>query len=699
MKNEEQLEYIRILKALQELPFKIGKKSLIEFLQGKETPRIIKNRLYTLATYNTIDKPEHDLSQEIEKLIINGMIKLTASQENKFLKLLQITKKGEQEINDPQLYQKKTSYSFKEIETPITQEDLDLFDTTKNFLYSYNLEQKKAITSPAKNILCIAGAGSGKTAVLIKRIAFLIEYRLIQPEKILAITFTKKAKEQMRERLNKIPQAQGVTIETFNSFAEKILKANNRLVYDKPTTLLTYKDKITLINRALEKMNLSRSQALTYYFKEQKTKTQEQLFTIFVNDCFFIRDYFKSKNKPLQESEFISSEIKHKQAISMIVEIAGFISAAMKRYGLRTFNDKLLDTLHFFENNPQAIPQYEHILVDEYQDGNASQIKLLNFLDPQNLFVVGDPRQSIYGWRGSDIRYILNFAANHEPSQVITLTKNYRSKKKIINLINQAVSHMGFKDLESTKHEEGKLTLKECYSEQEEYDYIIQEIQKSSSPIFILARTNNQLNELAQKIKLQSIPFQIKTEENNLEEDESLPNLTLATIHAIKGLEAETVFVVGCNSHNFPCKGSEHPIVEMIKDEEYDKEEEERRLFYVALSRAKSNLHLTYTKKPTYFIKETMHRTIKGLDSQEKKHKEKSSLNNQNPLFEKLKNWRKEMSQEQNLPAYCILTNKTLQEIADKKPSDFDDLSTIQGMGEVKIERYGSQILRMVQEE
>ena len=137
----------------------------------------------------------------------------------------------------------------------------------------------------------------------------------------------------------------------------------------------------------------------------------------------------------------------------------------------------------------------------------------------------------------------------------------------------------------------------------------------------------------------------------------------------------------------------------MIKDEEYDKEEEERRLFYVALSRAKSNLHLTYTKKPTYFIKETMHRTIKGLDSQEKKHKEKSSLNNQNPLFEKLKNWRKEMSQEQNLPAYCILTNKTLQEIADKKPSDFDDLSTIQGMGEVKIERYGSQILRMVQEE
>src|SRR3989344_2885548 len=661
MKNEEQLEYIRILKALQELPFKIGKKSLIEFLQGKETPRIIKNRLYTLATYNTIDKPEHDLSQEIEKLIINGMIKLTASQENKFLKLLQLTKKGEQEINDPQLYQKKTSYSFKEIETPITQEDLDLFDTTKNFLYSYNLEQKKAITSPAKNILCIAGAGSGKTAVLIKRIAFLIEYRLIQPE--------------------------------------KILKANNRLVYDKPTTLLTYKDKITLINRALEKMNLSRSQALTYYFKEQKTKTQEQLLTIFVNDCFFIRDYFKSKNKPLQESEFISSEIKHKQAISMIVEIAGFISAAMKRYGLRTFNDQLLDTLHFFENNPQAIPQYEHILVDEYQDVNASQIKLLNFLDPQNLFVVGDPRQSIYGWRGSDIRYILNFAANHEPSQVITLTKNYRSKKKIINLINQAVSHMGFKDLESTKHEEGKLTLKECYSEQEEYDYIIQEIQKSSSPIFILARTNNQLNELAQKIKLQRIPFQIKTEENNLEEDESLPNLTLATIHAIKGLEAETVFVVGCNSHNFPCKGSEHPIIEMIKDEEYDKEEEERRLFYVALSRAKSNLHLTYTKKPTYFIKETMHRTIKGLDSQEKKHKEKSSLNNQNPLFEKLKNWRKEMSQEQNLPAYCILTNKTLQEIADKKPSDFDDLSTIQGMGEVKIERYGSQILRMVQEE
>jgi len=138
----------------------------------------------------------------------------------------------------------------------------------------------------------------------------------------------------------------------------------------------------------------------------------------------------------------------------------------------------------------------------------------------------------------------------------------------------------------------------------------------------------------------------------------------------------------------------------MVKVEEYDKEEEERRLFYVAISRAKTNLYLTYTKKPTYFIKENMIKIIKGLKSNtQNKLKENQAENQQDAdLLEKLKSWRKEISKEQNLPAYCIVNNKTLDEIKKNRPQDFYDLLKIGGMGEIKVERYGGQILRIVNE-
>jgi len=501
--QNKELEYLKILQALQDLPFKTGKKLLIDFLRGKETQSITKNRLHTLKTYNSSNQTENQISELIETLILNGLIKLVSLENNRFMKLLEITSKGLNELENPELYKRKISKNFKEKETEITEQDINVFKEFEEFLYNYNSEQKKAITSSKEKILCIAGAGSGKTSVLIKRIEFLMKYRSIKPEKILAITFTRKAKKEMQERLAKIHGMELVNIETFNSFSEKILQKYNDQIYDKPVKVLTYGEKIRMINLVLEKMNLSKSQALDVYFQQkQRMKTEEQLFNIFLNDCFFIRDYFRSKNKIIEESEFITTEEKRRASIKMIIEISGFIEAYMKKYGLRTFSDQLLDTIKFFKNNPEKIPEFKHILIDEYQDVNSTQIELLDLLGPKNLFAVGDPRQSIYGWRGSDIRYILNFTSHYQDPEIITLTKNYRSKKQIIQLMNESVNHMGFKNLESNSNEESNIQLLNFNSEDEEHEFIINQIMETNNKnIFILARTNNKLDELSKKLR------------------------------------------------------------------------------------------------------------------------------------------------------------------------------------------------------
>jgi len=127
--------------------------------------------------------------------------------------------------------------------------------------------------------------------------------------------------------------------------------------------------------------------------------------------------------------------------------------------------------------------------------------------------------------------------------------------------------------------------------------------------VFVLARTNRQLEELSRLMINANIPHILKTDDDFSKGIER-GKVTLSTIHSIKGLEAQLVFVIGCNSQNFPCKTSEHPVRELLKTYEYDKEEEERRLFYVAISRAKEKIILTYSKKPTYFITDEMMKII-----------------------------------------------------------------------------------------
>jgi DNA helicase-2/ATP-dependent DNA helicase PcrA len=200
--------------------------------------------------------------------------------------------------------------------------------------------------------------------------------------------------------------------------------------------------------------------------------------------------------------------------------------------------------------------------------------------------------------------------------------------------------------------------------------------------------------------------------------------ITLATIHAIKGLEAHTVFVVGCTMNNFPCRTTDHPVMEMIKVDEYDKEEEERRLFYVALSRAKEQLILTYTGTMTYFITAEMlqmldnrgsDRTgVKATVKNGRDDKRNMKLDNRgnidytmnknndyktnknNAIYSRLKQWRSETARANGVPAYMIINDKTILELLEKMPIELHELEEIYGLGPNKIKKYGEELLRLV---
>jgi DNA helicase-4 len=295
----------------------------------------------------------------------------------------------------------------------------------------------------------------------------------------------------------------------------------------------------------------------------------------------------------------------------------------MMTQGLRDYTDQLIDATKFLKENPDKVPNFEHILVDEYQDVNAIQIELLGLLSSrddlgdslaENIFVVGDPRQAIFGWRGADINYILNFEKNYGVVEVIHLTKNYRSAREIVEFMNHSIGEMGLPDLEGHHDFKAKIKIVDFDSEEDERNFVVRKILESEIPrdeIFVLARTNRQLMELSQMLKQRGISHVVKTDEVRNPKAIAKGEVTLATIHAIKGLEARNVFVIGCNEQNFPCKASDHPAIEMVKEDNYDKHEEEKRLFYVAISRAKEVLYLTYSgKKPTYFINDEMVRIV-----------------------------------------------------------------------------------------
>lgn len=695
-------DYLLVLNALRELPFSVGKKLLKDILRGNPHESVQKNRLDKLSCYGCLAYGEKEVDALIEKVILNHFVEIRPVPQKKYWKVLQLTPKGEQELRHPSLPQKQPGPGIEQ-PTLITPEDREAFKNFDFFLNKYNEEQKKAIISTNPHVLCIAGAGSGKTSVLTKRIAFLAQFRSVPAKNILAITFTRKAKHEMEKRLRTSAFAQGVHIETFNSFSEKILQRHNDLAYTTHVSMISFSEKIKLVGAGLKHLGLTREQAVHQYFTsaQQRLRTDDELWRGFINDLFSILDHYKNENKPLEHfAQHPHIPVSEKKTATMVYQLCSYIDTTMKTLGKRDFADQVIDCVRLFKEHPEIIPRYEHILIDEYQDINAVQISLIDLLQPANLFCVGDPRQSIFGWRGSRIDYILNFTSTYPSAEVISLRINYRSTQPLVELGNKAVQHLKLPDLSSgTKQNKKDVSLHRFESQAQEFSFIIDQIKQSENlhhDIFVLARTNKLLLELAEQVKKEKIDFVLRSDEIKRPAIDKHNAITLATVHAIKGLEAKEVFIAGCQSNQFPCRTSDHPVVDLIKNGSYDKEEEERRLFYVALSRAKEKVVFTYTGNHlTRFFTNDMKQLVGAGYNRTLTEHAPTKLTGD--LMLDLKQWRRELSLKHNTPAYTILNDATLQEIVHQQPLTLDELEDIKGMGPVKVQKYGQGILDLVQ--
>jgi len=694
--KKEEFPHISVLSLIRELSFPVGKKLLAQVLKGEISPKIKKLNLHVKTKFGSLDLYSFkDIYDLLDLMISKNLIEITRSGISNNYPVVSITKKGLEELKSPSDL-KKVYHMKDEKISQITDQDKEIFKAFGSFLEKYNDEQKKAIIDPSNRILCIAGAGTGKTTVLTKRIEFLANLKGVDTNKILAITFTRKAKQEMIFRLSRLIPGHSVMVETFNSFCEKILRKNEELAYGKCCKVVSFKEKINLINKALKKTGHNLEGALEIYFYPKKVTEEEKtnMFFTFIRDVFSIMDHFHNNKRPIADfMEMIKNKpaSDDKQTAYFIYNLIKYIQEMKKENGLRDYTDQIVHATRLFEDNPDVIPKFEHILVDEYQDVNKIQVNLLDILKPDNLFVVGDPRQSIYGWRGSKIKYILGFTDKHPESKVIQLTRNYRSAKNIVDVSNDIITPMNLLPLEPVLDDEKPVVMIKHGNEKSESLFIAQSILSQDikrKNIFVLARTNKQLDNISFVFDQQGIKYLKRTVED--EKQDTMPSedeITLSTVHAIKGLEAELVYMIGVNSNMYPCLNSDHPVIEIAKsDEYYDKYDEELRLLYVGLTRAKKQLVISYNNNLSRFITPDIKNRMTTVQN--------NSLDNSpKDMITKLREWRTEIAQRENIPPYMVFPDKTLLELAEFLPMSLSELKEIYGMGPGKISKYGEEIL------
>lgn len=699
--------HVMVLEAIESLQFNIGRKFLTEILIGKETERVLKHNFNKNKYFGCLAFTENEVQRLLNEMEFKRYIEIKKPDPNKFYKVICLTEIGKKEI----VGGNKSIDKIQLVGEAVTEEDKKKFSFLGDFLNGLNDFQKKAVIDASKKILCIAGAGTGKTKVLTKRIEFLSRLKNVDDDKILAITFTRKARKEMIERLNKTIPGNNFHIETFNSFCEKMLIKNGHLIYSKPYRVLDFRKKILLINHILKEIGHTQESATHLYYSHKKyiSEDKKTLYLRFINDLFAVMDHYRNMKMDFKDLRDIVENIGYadKEVATLVLKMIEGIMKYKKELGYRDYTDQIVHVMKLFSDFPECIPKFEHILVDEYQDVNNIQIALIDCLNSENLFAVGDPRQSIFGWRGSNIGHVTGFKDAHPESKILELKINYRSNEGIIKVLNSVICPMKMPDItccEDNKSSEKNVLLLEHDSEEKEQLFVAQHIlglDVERKKVFILARTNRQLEKMAEKLKKARINFIKRTvEEKKINAEVKENQVTLSTVHAIKGLEAEVVYVIGANSFSFPCRASEHPILDILKTSEcYDKYEEELRVLYVALSRAKSQLVINYYSTLTPFIDNKTINEISGkvrIDGKIFK-KEKSKVLGGN-LFDALKSWRLEESRRLNVKAYQVFSDRTLNEICQVNPGTTEDLHDIHGIGPAKVRRFGEDVLRIVLE-
>ncbi|MEZ4357430.1 MAG: UvrD-helicase domain-containing protein [Eubacteriales bacterium] len=363
-----------------------------------------------------------------------------------------------------------------------------------------NSAQKEAVTASSGATLVLAGAGSGKTRVLTYRAAYLIEKGVL-PYHILAVTFTNKAAAEMRERINTLVGSKGMWIGTFHSICLRILRIDSdKIGYSSGFSIYDEGDVLSLVASCQKNLGFSED----YINKKAARKI--------ISDA---------KNKGKTPDELLSESAS--QIEEDIAKIYKEYEKAMKKNAAFDFDDLLLKTRQLLDNEEvlkKYSSKFEHILVDEYQDTNLVQYDILKKLSSfhKNIFVVGDDDQSIYGFRGADIRNILEFEKDFSSAKIVRLEQNYRSHQRILDVANSVIKNNPSRKGKTLFSELELLSPPvefECENEFKEAEFIADTVsmhlQQGVLPneIAVMYRTNMQSRVIEAQIKSRGIKYRV----------------------------------------------------------------------------------------------------------------------------------------------------------------------------------------------
>ena len=375
---------------------------------------------------------------------------------------------------------------------------MSIYDTLNN-------EQREAVFCTEGPLLMLAGAGSGKTRSLTHRIAYLIEEKGVAPWNILAITFTNKAAQEMRERVDALVGygSEDIWISTFHATCSRILRRHIDLLgYDRNFTIYDASDQKSLMKEVLKEMKIDTKQ-----FPERSV----------MSEISSAKNEYKS---PLDYRNEYGSNFRNQR----IADIYEHYQKRLKENNALDFDDLLVKMVDLFQTNPDVLEHYQdrfqYIMVDEYQDTNTVQFLLVSLLAKKyrNLCVVGDDDQSIYKFRGANIYNILNFEKVFPDAQVIRLEQNYRSTQNILNAANGVIANnKGRKEKTLwTENQKGDLVhFKQYDTEYDEADGVVSRINFLAmrgvqyKDMAILYRTNAQSRIFEEKLKQKNIPYAI----------------------------------------------------------------------------------------------------------------------------------------------------------------------------------------------
>ena len=369
-----------------------------------------------------------------------------------------------------------------------------------------NPPQREAVAQTEGPVLILAGAGSGKTRVLTHRIAYLMDEKGVNPWNILAITFTNKAAQEMRERVDKLVGfgSESIWVSTFHSACVRILRRHiDNLGYDTNFTIYDTDDQKSLMKDVCRKMNID-----TKIYKERSLLAQIS----HAKDELLTPDDMEMK---------AAGDYNMKKVASVYREY----QAALRKNNALDFDDLIVKTVELFEKCVAVLEYYQerfkYIMVDEYQDTNTAQFKFISLLAQryQNLCVVGDDDQSIYKFRGANIGNILGFEHVFPDARVIRLEQNYRSTRNILNAANQVIANNTERKAKTlwTENEEGsKVHFRQFLNAYEEAEYVAGEIGKlkrnglgNYRDCAILYRTNAQSRIFEEKFIAANIPYKL----------------------------------------------------------------------------------------------------------------------------------------------------------------------------------------------